>query len=199
MAVLVDLLGEKKRSNLLFLLTFLLSSCHLGTRAEQFESNAKPPVGMVLESIRCVKLSEKLIKMGSRNDEVVLLVFLKHSDQVVEFVGSSKLLTFEKEGEQQEIQTRLELLSREEERELVFVLIEQDTERKTTELIDLVEKALNEGSNEETLQEALEEDDLLGLKKRDCQWNADSADLRFWGLHLFDEYEYKVKWRLLFP
>jgi len=194
----VDLLGRKRSNSTCFvlLLLFMMASCQWTKKAKQTPSTDEAPVGMVLESIECQKLSEQLIKMGSGNDEIALLVFLRNEKEELQILWYSNIIIFKREGEKHPIQEAIKLKPEQVAGELVFVLIEQDTERTISDLIAIAQKQLSESLAEERLRELLEDDDLLGIQRRKFQSNRAEAHLRFWGLHLFDEYEYWVHWKL---
>lgn len=151
----------------------------------------KFPSEIIIQKIICKNLSEKFAGIGSKNDEIILFVYKKDEVRKPNLIWHSELLIFEKEKEiliDQNISIDFKSLS--------FVLIEIDEKRNIEDLNVVLLKALEEEKGKEEIKELILDDDLLGIKKIDIAESEKKNTLQFWGIHLLDEYEYELEFKI---
>ena len=150
---------------------------------------------ILIEKIICKNLSEKMAGIGSKNDEIILFVYEINQTDSVKLKWHSDLFVFEKK---KEIAVNKNISFDGE--TLLFIMVEMDTDRNAVAINDILLKELKNNFEKlatpnlivEKIKEAILDDDLLGIEKTDLNKNKKQKLIKFWGVHLFDEYEYEV-------
>lgn len=155
-----------------------------------------------IQSLQAINLSEDMNEVSTKEDEILLLVFLVDSkgallqtEQNWDFKH-----TFKKRQEVINLDLEIDLkdidLYR---KQLLFLLVELDNEHFNTAINGIVKQAIEKESDLQKLNnlqfdKLLKHDDLL-----DIQWielnNVNTGLLKFSGLQLFDKFEYLLKYK----
>lgn len=177
------------------LITILISGCKSIPKSLKATPTIENPKKLFLTKIKCLNMAEKLIGIGTKNDEILLLVFHLTPNNETELIASTDFLIFEKEDSiGQVLDLNILLDSSWNPRKLSFLLIELDTERSKKEVIQLTQNLLTQQFDLDSLKEKLREDDLLGLKTLSTFQTSKIGKLEFSGMHLFDKYHYEISY-----
>ena len=175
--------------------TFLVISCKPTAKTQVDFPSIENPEILILNHIQCLNMAEKLIGIGTKNDEILLLVFHLNHKNEAQLIASTDFLIFEKEDSiGQSLNLSISVDGRKNPKELKFLLLEMDTDRTKNELSQLTENLLNLDLKPERLKEKLREDDLLGIKTLSTSKTSKKGKLKFSGMHLFDKYHYEISY-----
>jgi len=157
----------------------------------------EPISSITIQQLRATDLSEDRHTLSSKKDEILLLYYYIKNDQTLlksQYFGFYDITL---EDPIMPLDIHLDLPDLENTR-LVLALIEKDMDRSPSD-IDRIFQAnfhLLNGieSQKEALQLKLADDDLLDLKILNLKKESvrRTIKLKFWGVHLFDSYEYFI-------
>ena len=182
--------------NKLLFLILLFISCKTATIPKPEIPIIENPGKITIQKIHCLNMAEKLIGIGTKNDEILLLVFEESPQNEIKFMAATDSLIFEKEDSiGQALNLTIPLNMDQVANKLIFLLLELDTERTKAELIQLSKKHLSENLSFKMLKEKLREDDILGLKNLSVKKVSKTGRLIFSGMHLFDKYHYELSYK----
>ncbi len=174
---------------------FLIIGCKTITKLQVESPTIENPKSLILSNLKCLNMAEKLVGMGTKNDEILLLVFHLNDKKEALLITGTDILIFEKEDSiGQSLDITIPLDRKLNPSEFLFLLIEMDTERTKTELSHLAQNLLNQRVEPAMLKEKLREDDLLGIKTLSTIKTSKNGQLKFLGMHLFDKYHYEISY-----
>lgn len=150
------------------------------------------PTNFVIEKLICKNLSENVSTLSTQNDEILIVSYFLKNDSLVYEKWNSSIFNIQDENSIVNINKTLPIPTIADCRLKLF-LIEMDTERSESEMVDLLTASVN--LSEMQVKDAILDDDLLGVF--DLTFNQKplrkNRAIRFWGMHLFDEFEYVVE------
>lgn len=177
------------------LLMICSSSCKTPNLPKEKMILIEDPEKLTISKIRCLNLAEKLVGIGSKNDEILLLIYQVNSKKEISFLWSTDIFIFENENSEGSALNKSFPLNKETlPSEFKFILLEIDTERTKEDLSELVEKLLTQNLPEATIKDKIREDDLLGIKTLSFAKASKYGKLKFSGMHLFDKYHYEIEY-----
>ena len=187
-----------KRSYVFFMLLVVVVGCKTSILPEKEVLLLNDPVELMINNIYCLNMSEKLLGVGSKNDEIILLVFQINDKAENKLIASTDFLIFEKEDSMgQALDITIVHDSERKSNELHFLLIEMDTDRTKDEVAQLTGSLLNEKFELPVIKEKLREDDLLGIETLSNIHTSEKGRLRFFGMHLFDKFHYEISFEFI--
>ncbi len=176
-----------------FLLALLCFQC-ITPKPTISEVAPPAPKLIVLKNLMCHNLSESMMGFGTIDDETLLLVYFLDKNFTILDQWQSKYIPFSEEKDMFYINDTIDIPRATD--ALLAVLIEQDTERDENTLEQLTRQHIVWEKlpfiNKLQMQSALKDDDYLDayfLKKEDF---STTQQLDFWGMQLFDEFEYAL-------
>ncbi|MFK7809860.1 MAG: hypothetical protein AB8F74_18785 [Saprospiraceae bacterium] len=175
----------------LFFIYFSTVGCKNTSRVVRFDSETQIKE-IHFEKLDCIELSENFKRISTQNDEILVLYYLLKNETEIVDKKRSSYLKFDSEVNSIALTEKIIVPKELNNYKLKIVLIEQDTDRSEIAVQELVSQNLDK--NEKELSQIILDDDLLGVKEmelRKLKQNEINI-IKYWGVHLFDEYEYKI-------
>jgi hypothetical protein len=174
------------------LLCLNFSACKIGKKAT-LEVLIDHPTNFVIETVFCKKLSENLSTLSTQNDEVMLIGYFIEKDSLILGQWNSRVFNIQEENSSLNIDKVLPIPDSGG-CQLRLFLLEIDTERSESELVNLISQSVNLSPTQ--IKEVILDDDLLGVfeLKLGEQPVKKHGQIRFWGIHLMDEFEYFIEY-----
>lgn len=144
--------------------------------------------------LQCVELSENWKLMSTGDDEILILFYLLDDDGTIVEKKHSDFMVFDSLNTLAQFSNQINIPNTSVNYSLKVILIEQDTDRSEQEIEDLVR--ININMTKQELKILLADDDLLDIKYLTIKngYIKNKNELQFKGIHLFDKFEYKLRY-----
>jgi len=166
---------------------------HCTPTKELVNNTTKPtPTSIIFQQLTCNNLSESMMGFGTLNDETLLLAYFINEQNELILQWNSGYQVFDEEEKLVELADTIQLPAGF--HRLLLVLVEQDTERTVGQLDNLIQTNLDFDKlpfvHKIKMQEALKDDDFLDTQVLKIEDLKSKQQITFWGMQLFDEFEY---------
>ena len=177
----------------ILLLVILIISCGR-KQVGKVQANSASKFDKPTIEIVGINLSEDGSRLSSNNDELLVMIYKNGNNSIV---SDSMFMTYiildaDKRKATVEIDSSLF------EKDIIFVLIEVDTEKEISDIASVVGKNLptlidaHKNQNRIEVNEILGDDDLLGIRKISTQEFNSPFSFTISGVHKIDRFEYEI-------
>lgn len=199
-----DSISVCKIKSIKFLLLYLMMFCITCQKTTYpLKTPSKPPKIISINSLKVLNLSEDMSAISTKNDEVVLNVFLLEQQAeklILNTTYFSPSLTFDQKGKSNLIQDTLHIEpTKSANLIIVFTLTELDEENSIEQVQQILQKELLTGIflnkvDPIHLDTLLGFDDFLGMHYYEISKmkSGKSLELKFKGRQLFDKFDYRL-------
>ena len=184
------ILPSQKYLLLLILLAFSCSRKQAGKTHSVSETKYKQPI-IVIEGIN---LSEDGTRLSSNNDELLVLIYEHKTYSGVSDPMFMTYIILDADKSKATVEVDSSLF----EKDIIFTLIEVDTEKEISDIASFVGKNLSilidahQNQDRIAVNEILGDDDLLGIKKIAKENLSRPYAFKIQGVHKIDRFEYKI-------
>ena len=177
----------------ILLLVFLIISCGR-KQAGKVQTDLASKYDEPTIEIVGINLSEDGSRLSSNNDELLVMIYENGNNSVVSDPMFMTYIILDADKRKATVEIDSSLF----EKDIIFVLIEVDTEKEISDIASVVGKNLSilmeahQNQDRIAVNEILGDDDLLGIRKISTQEFNSQFSFTISGVHKIDRFEYQV-------